>query len=57
MNRTLIHALGGLENPMTPMDPKPPTKRKAIDDSNPLVQAAKRAKKQVFYLLYVHLNF
>lgn len=44
MNRTLTHAVGGLENPMTPADPKPPGKRKAVDDTNPLVQAAKRPK-------------
>ncbi|KAG1750278.1 Mis12-Mtw1 protein family-domain-containing protein [Suillus lakei] len=44
MNRTLTHAVGGLENPMTPADPKPPGKRKAVDDANPLIQAAKRAK-------------
>ncbi|KAG0702823.1 Mis12-Mtw1 protein family-domain-containing protein [Suillus ampliporus] len=31
---------------MTPADPKPPGKRKAVDDVNPLVQAAKRAKNQ-----------
>ncbi|KAG1835148.1 Mis12-Mtw1 protein family-domain-containing protein [Suillus variegatus] len=29
---------------MTPADPKPPGKRKAVDDTNPLVQAAKRPK-------------
>ncbi|KAG2146089.1 Mis12-Mtw1 protein family-domain-containing protein [Suillus bovinus] len=44
MNRTFTHAVGGLENPMTPADPKPPGKRKAVDDANPLVQAAKRPK-------------
>jgi len=47
MNRTLTHAFGGLENPMIPSDPKPPAKRKTVDDSNPLLQAAKKAKKQV----------
>ncbi|KAG2153986.1 Mis12-Mtw1 protein family-domain-containing protein [Suillus clintonianus] len=31
---------------MTPADPKPPGKRKAVDDANPLAQAAKRAKSQ-----------
>lgn len=44
MNRTLTHAVGGLENPMTSADPNPPGKRKAVDDINPLVQAAKRPK-------------
>lgn len=44
MNRTFTHAVGGLENPMTAADPKPSGKRKAVDDTNPLVQAAKRPK-------------
>ncbi|KAG1821579.1 Mis12-Mtw1 protein family-domain-containing protein [Suillus subaureus] len=44
MNGTLTHAVGGLENPMTSADPKPPGKRKAVDDVNPLMQAAKRPK-------------
>lgn len=44
MNRSLTHAVGGLENPMTAADPKPSGKRKAVDDTNPLLQAAKRPK-------------
>lgn len=44
MNRSLTHVVGGLENPMTAADPKPSGKRKAIDDTNPLIQAAKRPK-------------
>jgi kinetochore protein Mis13/DSN1 len=44
MNRTITHAVGGLENPMTSADPKPPGKRKAVDDVNPLIQAVKRPK-------------
>jgi hypothetical protein len=53
MNSTLIRPVGGLDNPMTPADPKPPAKRKVIDDSNPLAQAAKKAKKQVYYCFYM----
>ncbi|KIJ60374.1 hypothetical protein HYDPIDRAFT_117290 [Hydnomerulius pinastri MD-312] len=48
MNGTRIHVAGGLEDPMAPLDPKPVAKRKAPDDSNPLLAAAaKRLKKEV----------
>lgn len=32
---------------MDPTNPKPTAKRKAVDDDNPLLAAAKRSKKEV----------
>ncbi|KAF9232961.1 Mis12-Mtw1 protein family-domain-containing protein [Melanogaster broomeanus] len=47
MNGTRLLAAAGLEDPLVPSDPNPVAKRKAPDDSNPLVAAAvKRMKKE-----------
>ncbi|KAH7884268.1 Mis12-Mtw1 protein family-domain-containing protein [Phlebopus sp. FC_14] len=46
MNGTRIHAAGGVEDSMT-AEPKPVSKRKTPDESNPLLAAAaKRARKE-----------
>ncbi|KAH7907674.1 Mis12-Mtw1 protein family-domain-containing protein, partial [Hygrophoropsis aurantiaca] len=45
MNGTTIHPGGNLENPMASLNPPSTSKRKA-DDSNPLIHAAKRSKKE-----------
>jgi len=39
---------------MLPSQPQPTAKRKALDDANPLLAAAKKAKKEVsFYFIYL----